>query len=281
MRTFYVSAFVAMILLINGCTVKFAYNQLDWLVPWYVSDYLEMDSKQGAFFDKRLKDYLDWHRRSQLPQYASFLRNVAKGVGDGLTEQEVAMYRSQTEKIARALVDRLAPDVIALFANATDTQLDALLHSLDDESERLREKSVEVTLQQQRQERVEDVIGAIERWTGSLTDKQEAQVAAWGVQYQPVEKEFYQSGVAWQAEFSQVLGMRGDFKPYSARFHRLLTTSDFGWSKTFEEKMQKNKQSLSQLYFDLDKSFTGKQRRRIIETLNEYADDFDQLAKQG
>ncbi len=275
---------VAVLLLVamtSGCAVKLMYNQLDWLIPWYLSDYLDMNGEQDAFFDKRLQGYLAWHRKSQLPEYAALLRSVANDVNDGLNEQEIQRFQGETERLAGILVERLAPDVVAVFADASDEQLTQLYDALDKDGERYRKRYVKQTLQQQQESQVEDVIETIERWTGSLNNEQERLVSEWGAQYQPMGDELYQAGLKWRAEFKQALKGREDSALYPLRLTSLLTTPDFGWSDAFQVKMLENKQSLSQLYFTLDKTFSKKQRKRIVNTLRDYAEDFEQLAKEG
>ena len=275
---------IAVLILIcaaSGCSVKLVYNQLDWLIPWYLSDYLDMNGEQDDFFDERLQRYLAWHRKSQLPEYASLLRSIADDVNDGLNEQEIQRFQRETERLAGVLMERLAPDVVAVFADASDVQLAQLYKALDKDGERYRKRYVKQSLQQQQESQVDDVIDTIERWTGSLNDEQELLVSQWGKQYQPMGDELYQAGLKWRAEFKQTLKGRGEAERYSARLTSLLTTPDFGWSNAFKLTMLENKQSLSQLYFALDKTFSKKQRKHIIDTLREYAEDFEQLAKEG
>lgn len=266
---------------VSGCAVKLLYNQLDWLVPWYLSDYLDMNGEQDDFFDERLERYLAWHRKSQLPAYAALLRDVADDVDDGLNEQEIQRFQYETERLAGVLMERLAPDVVAVFADASDEQLSQLYSALDKEGERYRKRYVKQSLKQQQESQVEDVIDTIERWTGSLNDEQELLVNQWGEQYQPMGDELYRAGLKWRAEFKQTLDSRGEPEQYGMRLTSLLTTPDFGWSDAFKVKMSENKHSLSQLYFALDKTFSKKQRKRIMSTLRDYAEDFEQLTTES
>lgn len=267
-------------LVLSGCAVKLVYNQLDWLVPWYVSDYMELSGEQDDFFDTRLKDYLAWHRKSQLPEYAAFLKQVAVDVEDGMSEQEVRFLQDETERLASAMMIRLAPDIADLFVDAEDKQLQDLYAVLDKEGKRLREKNAGASVKRLQQEQVEEVIDTIERWTGSLTDSQEAMVGDWGEHYQPMGEDFYLAGTRWREEFKKILALRGQPAVYRQALVTLLTTPDFGRSAALEKKLAENKEALTQLYFQLDSSFSQKQRKRVIRTLYSYADDFEQLSKE-
>ena len=41
-----ISMLFALVLVLNGCAVKFVYHQLDWLMPWYLDDYMEIPGNQ-------------------------------------------------------------------------------------------------------------------------------------------------------------------------------------------------------------------------------------------
>ena len=37
---------ILLLVSVTGCSSKFAYNNLDWLVYWYVDDYIEFSDQQ-------------------------------------------------------------------------------------------------------------------------------------------------------------------------------------------------------------------------------------------
>ena len=54
--------------LLAGCSqVGVAYRNLDVIIPWTLSDYLDMNSEQKSWLDERLKPHLSWHCSTQLP----------------------------------------------------------------------------------------------------------------------------------------------------------------------------------------------------------------------
>ena len=42
------------LLALTGCSSKFAYNNFDWLVYWYVDDYVELTNEQEDLFDVKI-----------------------------------------------------------------------------------------------------------------------------------------------------------------------------------------------------------------------------------
>lgn len=267
--------------LINGCAVKLVYNQLDWLIPWYLSDYLELTNDQEAFFEARLAHYLEWHRKDQLPRYADFLNRVSDNIETGLSLEDIASYQTEMEGFSNSLMLKITPDMLALFEQASDQQLQALYKKFEADNENYRKQYVEDSATQQRKRRVKEVTGHIERWTGNLSKEQEAILNAWGEQYVLMGAEFLEGRKAWQEEFKAILAIRADQAAYQARFKALLSSTGFGRTTAFEKKLEQNKALLSQLYSDIDKSLSDTQRRNTAKRMRKFAKDFQTLAAEG
>ena len=88
-------------LLLVGCGLRFAYSQLDWLLPWYLRDYVTLDAGQRGEFDRRLAGLLDWHCRSHLPEYVALLRAA------NATGPMVLVSSTTFEKSAEGVFDRV------------------------------------------------------------------------------------------------------------------------------------------------------------------------------
>ncbi|MEE2729451.1 MAG: DUF6279 family lipoprotein [Pseudomonadota bacterium] len=266
--------------LLTGCGVRFVYNQLDWLIPWYLEDYVELEREQEALFGQRLQSYLAWHRTDQLPRYAAFLHQVADQAEQGLTRQDIARIEAQTEQFAQALMDRMLNDLIDLLATATDGQIEQLFERLEQDNEEYRREYIEVSADKQRKQRFKEVIKYAERWTGRLSSEQTQQIAEWVRQFELMGPEIEAARLAWQEEFRRVLDLRGNRPVYGAAFRKLISDPDFGRSEALKRKLAYNSELAVDLYLQLDKTLTPKQRSHMVKKLRSYADDFQLLSAQ-
>ena len=267
-------------LLVAGCAVRFVYNHLDWIVPWYLDDYIDLDGPQKDLFQKRLDAYLVWHRHTQLPLYADFLDQVADEAQKGLTRADIATIQARTEQLAQAMIERLKPDMMDLFAMATDQQIKDLFHKFDEDNAQFRQESIEVSEKEQRRQRQKEVIHYVERWTGDLNDSQRKLIADWSQKFDLMSEEIADTKVAWQQEFHHVLMLRHDRPAYEQAFNKLLDNPDFGQSPNFKRKFAHNQAILIDLYLALENSLTPSQRKHMVDKLRSYAKDFRSLAKQ-
>jgi hypothetical protein len=271
---------IVMSIALSGCGVRFVYNQLDWLIPWYLDDYIELESAQEEQFQARLQAYLNWHRNEQLPQYARFLHQVAGKAEQGLSAEDIASIEAQTEDFAQALMDRLLNDLIDLLAVATDEQIDQLFDKLEQDNAKYRKSYIDDSADKQRAQRLKEVVRYAERWTGRLNADQLAMISDWAQKFQLMGVEIEQARLLWQQEFKRILSMRQDRHAYEKAFRGLIANPTFGRSQQLQEKLEQNSTLVVQLYLQLDKTLSDRQRQHMVKKLRSYADDFQTLSTQ-
>ena len=65
------------LLLLGACSsTNFVYNRLDFLIPWYVDDYADLDVQQKTYLEKEMVPFLAWHRSQELPDYLKILEGI-------------------------------------------------------------------------------------------------------------------------------------------------------------------------------------------------------------
>lgn len=270
---------VMLAVLASGCAVRLIYNQLDWLIPWYLGDYIKLEGPQKELFRTRLDAYLQWHRREQLPLYADFLEQVAAQAEKGMSEADIMAIQLRSEALAQALVTRLQPDMIELFAMATDEQVARLFEKFDEDYQQYLKDYVQASPAVQRKRRAKEARQYVERWTGSLNRDQRALIDGWAANYELMGEELAQTRMIWQDEFRRILAMRHDRPAYDQAFARLLGNPTFGRSERLQQKFERNQQALVALYQQLDRTLSADQRARMVKKLQRYARDFRHLSR--
>jgi len=67
---------IGLVLLLSGCSTKFVYKNLDWLVYWYVDDFVELSDEQERMVDVKLATWLEWHKNTEIPKYVAHLNEL-------------------------------------------------------------------------------------------------------------------------------------------------------------------------------------------------------------
>ena len=271
---------VVAVLFLTGCTIKFFYNQLDWFVPFYASIYLDLNSKQEDFFSEQFDQQLLWHRKTQLPAYADFLERVSRDVSKGLTTETIIYIHHTARGFMTVLVNQLAPDIVDLFYQFDDKQLARLYGKLDEDSEEFNQKYILAPPKDLRERQVEKTRQYVEFWTGSLNPDQIKVIEQWGERTILMGPEFHEMQTRWLQEFRRVMTLRANRSEYKKAFLALLENREFGRSKAFKEKYERNQVLLRAFYLEMDRSLTEKQRSRALGKIGYYAKSFRTLASE-
>ncbi|MCW9029400.1 MAG: DUF6279 family lipoprotein, partial [Kangiella sp.] len=143
------------IFLIQACGIKFWYNRMDWVVPWYLDDYVELSSQQEDTLEQLLELKTEWHRSNELPKYVSMLNRMEADIKSGAIHQTYDRYQRDIRGFYDTLLDELGDDLVAQTASLTDEQVKQLMDNLDKEAKEQYEEFKELTDEERQEERLE------------------------------------------------------------------------------------------------------------------------------
>ncbi len=67
-----------------GAVMKVAYNNGGFAVRMMANDYLGLEGEQTALTRAQIDRFHQWHRRSEMPEYATLLESAACRVSQGV-----------------------------------------------------------------------------------------------------------------------------------------------------------------------------------------------------
>ena len=153
------------VLFLSGCTLQFGYNNIDWLVHWYVDDYVDLDREQREQFDTQMDKFLAWHRDNELPRYRNQLTELQQQVKSGSVSSEQWLdHLTRVRQHWWQSRDEMAELMVPLANTLSDAQVAALFDELKDQNEESREEELAETPEQDREERFERMIERLETW---------------------------------------------------------------------------------------------------------------------
>lgn len=162
-------------LLLAGCGLRFAYSQLDWLVPWYLRDYVSFDAGQRSLLDQRLAARLDWHCRAHLPDYVGLLREARDTLQrERIAAHELEPFLRQGEAWWDELRTELVDDAGVLLAGLSDEQVVELAAAFARRDRDARKEFLDGSAEVRRAAQVERMEKRLRNWFGRLDDGQRA-----------------------------------------------------------------------------------------------------------
>jgi len=165
-----------------GCSsLTLAYNQLPLLGSLWIDSYLDLDSAQTARMRDKLRAWQTWHRREELPQWQSLLRQARAALADGpvTSDDLLALEVGVRASLERCLL-HAASLTAPVLADLRPAQWQHLQKKLDDNTTEWREK---MSGRDGTAERARRYVATLDRWLGDLdrtTRKQaRADAEAW------------------------------------------------------------------------------------------------------
>ena len=108
--------------LLGGCTaVRLGYNNGPQLAWWWLDSYVDFTREQAPLAREAVDRWFEWHRPSQLPEYAAFLVTVQQAVMAPTTAAEVCRWQDAVRDKLEPAIDRAlvhAADVLPLLGEA-------------------------------------------------------------------------------------------------------------------------------------------------------------------
>ena len=279
MRTF--RLVIVGILFLAACSPAWYYPHLDWLLPWYIRDYVTLDQTQQSELENRLGRQLEWHCRTQLPAYAGFLRSVKRDFENPehtASLQQFQAYYGMLQIYWKELLASIAPDVADLLMSASDLQIDALFRKIEADNRKLEGKYVDPPLEeivQQRDDRMSERLGV---WIGDIEDGQKSAIREWSNQLGTYGAAWMANRRALQQRFRALLAGRTDNPDFKVQFIALLTAPKSTPEAAYSAQVAHRTTLTLDLLTRIAASLTTEQRRHLLDHLTGLADDLERMA---
>ena len=275
------SVIFALLVLLGGCSSKLAYNNLDWLIYWYMDDYIELTDKQENVFDHHLESWIDWHRDTELTRYIAQLKSLKSDIAnDQLTEQVINKHLEQATSHWIRVREKLSPEIASMATTLTDEQVVRFFAALEKDNKEEEEEYLEdsdKSAQEKAEDRLEDITEDMEDRIGSLTDQQEKIIA----HYAPRFASTYQDWIAYQRAIQdaarKVFITRDTNPDFTQDLMRIMNNPDVYRSESYMQKREQNRQLYASMAAELSQTLTSDQKRKLLNKIQDIIDDLNDL----
>ena len=269
------------VFLLSGCTSRLAYNNLDWLVYWYMDDYVELTDSQEVIFDKKLAKWIEWHRNEQLQLYSMQLKQLRQHVQNNtLNKQTIAQQLDQAQAHLITLRNKLAPELAQLATQLSDDQVIYLFAAISKDNREKQDSLNELKAlsAQARYDQIsEDIEEEFEERLGSLTDTQQALIREYARHFTSTRENWLAYRVAMQNEARKLFSGRADNPAFSQQLTQLLQNPDDYRSPEYLQQRQHNRQAYLELASRVADTMTTQQKDHVEELLSELLEDIEAL----
>ncbi len=274
---------IGLVLLLSGCSTKFVYKNLDWLVYWYVDDFVELSDEQERMVDVKLATWLEWHKNTEIPKYIAHLNELS----DDIRMQQISLDKMDYHQQKAAehwtrLKAKIIPDLVEMAPMLTQEQVDSMFKEIGEmnkDEEKERQERIAKSPEQRKKRSIKRNIKNLERWLGDITSEQESLVENMYGQYHSNGELWREYRVRYQAELRSLFNKRDRGDEFKAKLNRLLMQPEEYRSELLNQRNDENRNTYKTFLLAVDALATDEQRTHLLSEIGDFVEDFSDLAK--
>ncbi|MDR0191146.1 DUF6279 family lipoprotein [Pseudomonas yamanorum] len=265
-------------LVLAGCNrVGLAYRNLDVIIPWTLSDYLEMNAGQKSWFNDKLKEHLAWHCTTQLPGYLDWLDRLQQMVDNNQVTDAALQTRTTEAKQAIAESARaITPSAVELLQGLDDQQVQDMEQAFAKDLRKRQDEYLKPPLEQQIKERAERMNKRLDAWLGPLSVSQQNRVTAWSIALGEQNQQWIGNRAHWQTLFIAAVKDRHS-SDFPQKIEQLLVDRESLWTPEYRQAYAQTETAARSLIVDLMTQSTVQQRQKLTQKIDKVRSDFKAL----
>ncbi len=267
---------------IAGCSAtRVVYNQLDWVIVWYLSDYFTLEDEQEDWLRETVKRNVEWHRRDQLPKYAQLLHEIDRETTAGpVTHEMIERQYARFIVLWDEFILHTTPDVTAFFRMLSDAQVDEFIANLEESNQELWDEYAGQSAEERRENREKGAIKGLQRAFGRLSGEQKDLVRSYQASMHDVSHEWMAGRRRWQQYFRDLVIERPPEPDFNERMMLLMLDPNRNDEPAYRRLVAENHETVMSMMIALSAELTDKQRKRFSKRLTRYARNFEILTEQ-
>ena len=266
-------------LLVTGCSFKTVYSRLDFLIVEYVEGMVTLDDMLESDLERRAESLVDWHRTTQLKQYAEWFREIQADTGPDLDDETLQYHIGKMEAYWRTIRQQLNADMAEFLPQLSAEQREELFASLAHRNEVLREDYVDIDDDDRLENNIERMTDQYENWLGDLSDDQYGKIEKAAARLKSGAERRYQLRLQWQAKIREVLEADLADEQKQEQLLAYFDSYDLNKDHIHGPINQTNKAVLRELTLQIVHNMSPGQKSYFDSRTDEYIRMFEELAE--
>ncbi len=261
--------------------IKFTYNNLDWLVPWYVEDFIELTDGQEELFEQEFADLWLWHRTTELPKYIDSLLRLENDIAEkNMSLEKLIQYQDEARAHYEVTAVRVISEGIELLATLSDEQLTEITEIITEDMKDYEEELLEADKEDDIKRRIKRTEKEFRKWIGKLTPKQKGLIEQWAGSFESTSAYRLAYMKVSRAAFFEAMERREDKEYLRERLLYLTLQRDELHAEDHLAAREHNRNLSQQLTLAIEASLTRKQRKRLLNRIRNYRESFEELVAE-
>lgn len=277
LKTF-ISLWLSLTLLAGCSQIGLTYRHLDFIIPWSLNDYLDMNASQKDWLDERLKEHLSWHCTTQIPGYLDWLDRLQGMVENNQVNQEQLEARTAEARQAIATLSKeITPSAVELLRQLDDQQVGEMQAAFAKDLRKHEDEFVDQPLDKQISERAQRMEKRLTPWMGKLNAAQQARVMQWSTSLGEQNRLWIDNRAHWQSLLLAAVKQR-KAADFDQKIASLLQDRQTFWTPEYRATYDHTEQAAISLIADLMAQSTADQRQKLLAKIADVRKDFTDLS---
>jgi hypothetical protein len=286
LQTIKITAICCLVLLITACsTVRFAYNQGDTLIRWWIDDHIGLTAEQEVLTRELLEQQFWWHRTEQLAEVSKTLEQLRRQLHRPLSTQEVSQFSDDLKKFIYTIAKKSTPDAAKIFVTLQNNQIEKMQKRMQKGNEKFAKEWLPPSVEKQNKVRADKVIDRVEWLFGTINKEQEEKIRQ-HIKNNPLDMNMvYQERLRRQNDLIKIVKTIHQNKLNQQQAEELLTiymkNFEYGTSKEQQDFGKKRAAIGIQLSSFITHTMNDEQRKYASGRVETWALDVQELVKES
>ena len=272
--------------LLSSCSsIQLAYNQVDFLLKWWIDDYVDLTSEQEQLYDQSIPLLVKKHRQEELPKALQQLRKLRAKLDQPLPIDDGVNIVKEIKSFSRTSINLLQDDAVTLSLNLQPKQFTYLENAFAKSNKKFQNDFLKGSSEDRLEKRVEKIIERTESFSGNLSKSQKIQIKEIAREYLLDMEMVYQTRLYKQQLIMKTLKKIAQDQPPPAQTKSMINQlfNEIELGSTTEQKEFEKKRDLHSgiVLAKITELFDEQQRKKTQAKIRSWEQDLQILIQQA
>ncbi len=270
---------------LSSCSsIQLAYNQSDYLLKWWLDDYINLTDEQEKIFDQALPLLTKKHRQEELPKSRQGLQQIRHKLDQAISEEDAILVVQKVKFLSKESIYLAQDDLAKLAVTLHPKQLVHLENTFNKLNKKFQSDYLKGSPEDRLNKRVEKIIERTESFSGDLSKSQKLQLKEIAKENLLDMQLVYEARLYKQQLILNSLRKISSEQPSIVQTKAILTQlfNDIEFGTTPEQKEFEKKRDVRSgiILAKTTALFNQSQRKKTQEKIKSWEDDLQVLAQQ-
>ena len=162
----------SLIFLVGCSSTTFIYNRIDFLLPWYLESYVDLNQEQRQKLNELLEPFFEWHREEELLKYVKIIEDFESILDEKIELASIEAITHEVEQSWFRLEDNMITWVIPMTRELSNEQITEFLQTMQTKTAQNENKYLSRNLQTYQNDNYKRIRKNLRRFIGGMNKDQ-------------------------------------------------------------------------------------------------------------